>query len=302
MIAANVQAATFLKRHKMPALYRMHGGPDGEKLEKLREFLATLGIPLVRVEKPQPEHFSQLLKKISGRPDSDLIETLVLRAMDRAVYSPDNVGHFGLALPQYAHFTSPIRRYPDLLVHRAIRHVLAGGKPGTFAYSTRNMQQLGQHCSAAERRADEATRDATDWLKCDFMQDKIGEVFEGIVTGVTGFGLFVQLTSFQIEGLVHVTSLDNDYYRHDPVSHRLTGERSGREFKLTDSLRIKVKGVDMEQRRIDFEPETAGADSRRGAAPAGGKKGRRGGGKNKSKSGAKRGKGKSTGSRSRARR
>ncbi len=169
MIAANVQAAKFLKRHKMPTLYRVHGGPDVEKLEKLREFLATLGISMPRVKKPEPKHFSQLLQKVAGRPDADLIETLVLRVMDRAVYSPDNVGHFGLALSEYAHFTSPIRRYPDLLVHRALRHILRGGKPGSFAYSQRNMHQLGQQCSEAERRADDATRDATDWLKCEFM-------------------------------------------------------------------------------------------------------------------------------------
>ncbi|NNF52610.1 MAG: ribonuclease R [Gammaproteobacteria bacterium] len=287
MIAANVQAARFLKRHKMPTLFRVHGGPHADRMEKLREFLATLGISMPRVEKPEPRHFGELLKKVAGRADAQLIETLVLRAMDRAVYSPDNVGHFGLALSEYAHFTSPIRRYPDLLVHRALRHVLAGGGPGDFAYSMRNMQQLGQRCSDAERRADEATRDATDWLKCEFMQDKVGEVFDGIITGVTNFGLFVQLTKFHIEGLVHVTSLESDYYRHDPVRHCLVGERSGLTFGLTDAMKVKVSSVDMEQRRIDFAPATSDRPEERVGKRASGKGAKKGDRKQRKSKGTK---------------
>jgi ribonuclease R len=174
--------------------------------------------------------------------------------MARAAYQADALGHFGLALAHYVHFTSPIRRYPDLLVHRAIKHVLSGEGVERFPYSTKEMDALGKHCSATERRADDATRDAIAWLKCEFMRDKIGEAFEGVITGVTNFGVFVQLEDIFVEGLVHVTSLENDYYELDAKKHRLVGTRTNKIYQLAAPLRVRVLAVDMEQRRIDFAP------------------------------------------------
>src|SRR5579859_2965031 len=253
MIAANVQTAKFLAKHKMPALYRVHAGPDAEGLEKLRAFLGTLGLKLGGGTKPEPAHYAKLLEQVRERPDRDLIQTVLLRSMAQAVYTPENVGHFGLALGQYAHFTSPIRRYPDLLVHRAIRHVLRGGNERNFSYSGGHMEHFGSHCSMTERRADEATRDAMDRLKAEYMRDKQGEEFDGLVTGVTNFGLFVQIKDLYVEGLIHITALPNDYYTHDPVGHRLVGERSGRVFRLTDPVRVRVAAVNVDERKIDFE-------------------------------------------------
>ncbi|HEV2213255.1 MAG TPA: RNB domain-containing ribonuclease, partial [Gammaproteobacteria bacterium] len=209
--------------------------------------------------------YAKLLEQVKDRPDRDLIQTVLLRSLAQAVYSPENVGHFGLALGHYAHFTSPIRRYPDLMVHRAIRHLLRGGNPHNFSYSGSHMEQLGSHCSMTERRADEATRDAMDRLKAEYMRDKQGEEFDGLITGVTNFGLFVQIKDLYVEGLVHVTSLPNDYYSHDAVGHRLVGERSGRVFRLTDPVRVRVAAVNLDDRKIDFEL----------VAPASGQKPRR---------------------------
>jgi ribonuclease R len=253
MIAANVAAARFLQRHKMPTLYRIHDGPSTTKLEKLRAYLGQLGLQLGGGDKPQPEHFEYLLLQARDRADWPILQTMLLRSLSQAVYSPDNQGHFGLALPAYAHFTSPIRRYPDLLVHRAIRHVLQGGTRATFAYSPDNMATLGEHCSSTERRADEATRDAVEWLKCEYMLDKIGNVYSGRVATVTSFGLFVSLDEVYVEGLVHVTALDNDYYHYDPVRQVLRGERTGKTYRLGSTLKIKVVRVDLEERKIDFE-------------------------------------------------
>ncbi len=253
MIAANVQAGKFLAKHKLPALYRVHAGPKEESLLKLRTFLGTMSLKFGGGDKPEPAHYAQLLERVKERPDRHLIEMVLLRSLAQAVYTPENIGHFGLALPFYAHFTSPIRRYPDLLVHRAIRHVLRGGTAQNFSYSAGHMDQLGSHCSMTERRADEATRDALDRLKAEYMRDKQGEEFDGLVTGVTNFGLFVQIKDLYVEGLIHVTSLPNDYYTHDPVGHRLVGERSGRSFRLTDAVRVKVAAVNVDERKIDFE-------------------------------------------------
>lgn len=253
MIAANVEAARFLEKHKIPALYRVHAVPEADGLKELRTFLNTLGLSLGGGMKPEAMHYARLLNKVKSRPDRALIQTVLLRSLSQAVYSPNNVGHFGLALGHYAHFTSPIRRYPDLLVHRAIRHVLRGGNAKNFLYSTTQMENLGSHCSMAERRADEATRDALDWLKAEYMQDKVGQEFDGAITGVLPFGLFVQLKDLYVEGLIHVTSLPSDYYSHDPVGHRLMGERSGHSYRLTDSVRVKVSKVDLEEHKIDFE-------------------------------------------------
>jgi ribonuclease R len=203
-----------------------------------------------------------VLERIRGKSYDTLVETVLLRSMSRAAYQPDNLGHFGLALAQYAHFTSPIRRYPDLLVHRAIKHALSGKKPGSFAYASKDMDRLGKHCSMTEKRADDATRDAISWLKCEFMFDKVGDEFDGVITGVANFGVFVQLQDVFVEGLVHVTSLENDYYEFDAPAHRLVGARSKNVYQLAAPLRVRVASVDMEQRRIDFEPVEPKARSR----------------------------------------
>jgi ribonuclease R len=254
MIAANVCAARFLGRHKLPTLYRVHDKPTEERFNQLKAFLATFGVSFPRVKDLQPEHFARVLERIKGKSYGTLVETVLLRSMARAVYQPDNIGHFGLSVPHYVHFTSPIRRYPDLLVHRAIKHVLSGRKPNSFPYSPKDMDRLGQHCSMTEQRADDATRDAIAWLKCDFMLDNIGEAFAGVITGVAAFGVFVQLQDVFVEGFVHVTSLENDYYELDAPRHRLVGARSKKVYQLAAPLRVRVVDVDMEQRQIDFEP------------------------------------------------
>ncbi|HET9679612.1 MAG TPA: RNB domain-containing ribonuclease, partial [Gammaproteobacteria bacterium] len=252
MIAANVAAAHFLTKHKLPALFRIHDGPQPDRVTELREFLGPLGLHLGGGSKPTPQDYEKVLSKLADRPDKYLIETVLLRSLSRAVYSPDNIGHFGLAHEQYLHFTSPIRRYPDLLVHRAMRHILRGGKAGDFHYTHKAMEALGQQTSMAEQRADEATREAVAWLKCDYMRDKVGEVFTGTITGVTGFGFFVELDDVFTEGLVHVSSLDNDYYRYEATGQRLVGERSGMEYRLTDRVKVKVANVNVDDRKIDF--------------------------------------------------
>jgi ribonuclease R len=253
MIAANVSAAKFLLEHKIPVLYRIHETPSEEKLSGLRDFLGELGLFLGGGDDPQPRHYASLLATASKRPDGHLLQTVMLRSMKQAVYSPDNVGHFGLALEAYAHFTSPIRRYPDLLVHRAIRHIISDKKAKKWRYSTEEMVQLGEHCSMTSRRADEATRDVSDWLKCEYMRDRVGETHQGVISGVTGFGLFVELSDIYIEGLVHVTSLKNDYYQFDAAGHRLTGERTRKVYRLGDSLTVKVVRVDLDEKKIDLE-------------------------------------------------
>jgi len=257
MIAANVETARFLEKHQIPTLFRVHAGPEVDGLKEVRLFLGSLGLSLGGGQKPEATHYAKLLEKVKARPDKALIQTVLLRSLSQAVYSPDNVGHFGLALGHYAHFTSPIRRYPDLLVHRAIRHVLQGGTARNFHYSVTQMENLGSHCSMTERRADEAARDATDWLKAEYMQDKVGEEFEGFITSVLPFGLFVQLKELYVEGLIHVTSLPSDYYSHDAAGHRMIGERSGRIYRLTDPIRVRVSNVNLEEHKIDFEPVTA---------------------------------------------
>jgi len=254
MIAANVSAARFLERRKLPTLYRVHDKPTEERFKELAAFLATFGVPFPQVKDLKPRHYAQTLDRVKGKAYDTMVETVLLRSMARAAYQPDNLGHFGLALEQYAHFTSPIRRYPDLLVHRAIKHALSGKKPSSFAYSTRDMERLGKHCSMTEKRADEATREAIAWLKCEFMSDRIGEEFDGVITGVTNFGVFVQLKEVFVDGLVHVTSLENDYYEFDPTRQRLMGARSKKSYQLAAPIRVRVVKVDMDQRRIDFEP------------------------------------------------
>jgi ribonuclease R len=253
MITANNAAAKFLNRKKIPRLLRIHDGPGVEKLLTLRTFLGELGLHLGGGDQPHPLDYMHLLESVKDRPDAHLIQTVLLRSMSQAVYSPDTKGHFGLALDAYAHFTSPIRRYPDLLVHRAIRHSLRGGNASSFRYSPNDMVALGEHCSANERRADEATRDVNSWLKCEYMMDKIGEEFTGIISAVTSFGFFVELQSIYVEGLVHIASLRQDYFLFDAASHRLYGERTGVRYRLGDSVKIKVVRVNLDDKKIDFE-------------------------------------------------
>jgi ribonuclease R len=253
MVAANVAAADFLLDAEINALYRVHDGPGEEKLADVREFLGELGLSLGGHDGPEPRHYAKLLDSVRDRPDVHLIQTVLLRSLSQAMYTPDNTGHFGLAYDAYTHFTSPIRRYPDLLVHRAIRHVLRNKSVKRFGYSYEDMLGHGEHCSMTERRADEATRDAVDWLKCEYMQDKVGEVFDGIITGVTSFGVFVELDDIYVEGLVHVTSLQNDYYHFDPAKHRLVGERSRKIYRLTDKVRVQIMRVNLDDKKIDFE-------------------------------------------------
>ncbi len=215
----------------------------------------------------EPRQFNKLLQQVAGRPDSQAISMAMLRSLMHAEYTPGNIGHFGLSLGAYAHFTSPIRRYPDLLVHRAIRHILRNGKAGGYSYDGTAMERLGAICSAHERRAEEATREVEAWLKCQYMEDKVGQNFSGIITGVTSFGAFVQIPEMLIDGLVHVTSLANDYYHFDAGSQCLVGERSGGRYKLGDRLNITVARVDLDTRRIDFSladqsGSTAGAKVR----------------------------------------
>ena len=252
MLAANVAAARLFERKKMPALYRIHEAPKEEKLSDLREFLAELALSLPGGKKPTAKDYAALLDSVKERPDQHLIQTVVLRSMQQAMYSSENLGHFGLAYPAYTHFTSPIRRYPDLIVHRAIKHLLAGGSAADFAYAKPELQGIGEHCSSTERRADEATRDAESWLKCEYMEDKIGEEFEGTITSVNSFGIFVELDHIYVDGLVHITALGNDFYHFDPVGHRLTGERTGTGYRLGDRVRILVAAVNLDERKIDF--------------------------------------------------
>ena len=263
MLAANVCAADFLKTNEHAALYRIHEGPTPEKLEALRTFMAEVGFGVTGGDKPHAKDYGKLMNLIKTRPDAQLLQTVLLRSMQQAVYSPDNVGHFGLAYEAYAHFTSPIRRYPDLLIHRAIKAVVNGEK-----YKAKDWDALGVHCSMTERRADDATRDVTNWLKCFYMQDKIGEVYEGTVAGVTSFGVFVALDGVYVEGLLHVTELGNDYFNYDKARHEMVGERTGARFRLGDRLTIKVARVDLETSKIDFTLVSHSSHLKTGIAPS----------------------------------
>jgi ribonuclease R len=286
MIAANVAAAKFLKRSRVPALYRVHPRPPTHKYEELADFLGTVGIVLPSYEDLQPKDLMAILARAKSRPDGALIEAVVLRSQSLATYTADCDGHFGLALGAYTNFTSPIRRYPDLLVHRAIHHALGKRTPADYQYTPTQMADLGRNCSANERRADEATRDVADRLKCAYMERHLGDEFEGVVTGVASFGLFVEILETRITGMIHVTQLPNDYYHYDPRMRRLVGERLRQSFQLADRVRIKVLRVDALERRIDFRlagdaPTRAEQGTRvpdgkpRGPKPGGGKRRRR---------------------------
>ncbi|NTV94206.1 MAG: ribonuclease R [Thiobacillus sp.] len=266
MLAANVCASEFLKKHKHATLYRVHEGPTLIKLKALHEFMAEFGFVLAGGDDPHAKDYADLLAKVKGRPDEQLLQTVMLRSLQQAVYSPENMGHFGLAYESYTHFTSPIRRYPDLLVHRAIRACLAGEtyKPG-------NWETIGAHCSMTERRADDATRDVVSWLKCYYMRDKLGEEFDGVISSVTSFGIFVALDEVFVEGLVHVSELGQDYFHFDAARHQMLGERTGKRYRLGDRVRIKVAQVELETSKIDFvmaEQAPAKPEAAKIAAPA----------------------------------
>ncbi|MCJ7452135.1 MAG: ribonuclease R [Steroidobacteraceae bacterium] len=267
MIAANIAAARYLDRHRVPTLYRVHGLPEVDRLETLRQFLREFGLWLPPAEEITPQHLRDLLTRLGDQPNALLISTAVVRSMPQAVYQPGNIGHFGLALEHYAHFTSPIRRYPDLVVHRGIRQVLRGADPQELVEWHGSFPVLGQDCSFRERRADEATRGAVAWLKCFYMQDRVGEEFDGIVSGVVDFGLFVQLEGLQVDGLLHVSALGQDYFARDRSGFRMVGRSSGRSFKLGDRLRVKVTNVSLDERRVDFELAGAENEPRRSRRP-----------------------------------
>ena len=282
MLAANVCAADLLERHKHPAVYRVHAQPTKEKLTQVRTFLKQVGLNLGGGDSPTASDYAALMPKIKARPDALLLQTMLLRSMQQAVYSPENIGHFGLSYKAYAHFTSPIRRYPDLLTHRAIKAILQGKRydpkiPDSCALNTTLSpaarkqhaqdkavgkkrpdgdlavwEALGIHCSANERRADEASRDVEAWLKCYFIRDKLGEEFTGTISGVATFGIFVQLDSLFIEGMVHVTDLGADYFQYDEARHELRGERTGIRYQLTDRVTVQVSRVDLDARKIDL--------------------------------------------------
>lgn len=284
MLAANVCAADLLERHKHPSLYRVHALPTTEKLNQVRTFLKQVGLNLGGGDKPAAADYAELMTKIKTRPDALLLQTMLLRSMQQAVYSPDNIGHFGLSYAAYAHFTSPIRRYPDLLTHRAIKAILHGKRYTPKGINTSQLntmlspaarkknaqdkaegkqkakpegdlaiwEALGIHCSANERRADEASRDVEAWLKCYFIRDKLGEEFTGTISGVAAFGIFVQLDALYIEGMVHVTELGADHFKFDEARHELRGERTGIRYQLTDRVTVQVSRVDLDARKIDL--------------------------------------------------
>jgi ribonuclease R len=249
MLAANVCAGNFIAEREQPVLYRVHEVPSEEKVAALRDFLAELGLSLPGGAVPRPRDYAQLLERIRGRPDFSLLQTILLRSLMRAAYTPENVGHFGLAFEAYVHFTSPIRRYPDLLVHRAIKALLKNKK-----YTGVEWQDLGRHCSETERRADDASRDVESWLKCVYMRDHVGGVFSGTITGVVPFGLFVTLDDYFVDGLVHISELGRDYFQYDGARHMLFGERTKKRYRLADRLQVKLVRVDVDQRKIDLVP------------------------------------------------
>jgi len=254
MLIANIAAAKFLEKYSKYGIYRIHETPKEEKLKDLHILLSKLGLSLESTDKPTTKNYSSLIDKIRQREDEQMLETILLRSMPLAVYSDSNKGHFGLGFPAYTHFTSPIRRYPDLVVHRIISGLI-NKKEKLLAYDNNSMSELATHCSNTERRAEDASRDAIQRLKCIFMKDKEGKSFHGIVSSVTSFGLFILLDDLFVEGLLHISTLPTDYYHFDPIAHTLLGERNGKIFTLGEKLIVKLIRVDIDERKIDFELE-----------------------------------------------
>ncbi|QCI17359.1 ribonuclease R [Buchnera aphidicola (Aphis helianthi)] len=263
MILANIASARFIKKYQYPILFRNHDRPTEDSVKNFRMTLKELGLSLSGGEVPESVNYSNLLKKIKNRPDYEMIQTILLRSMKQAVYSPENRGHFGLSLSSYVHFTSPIRRYPDLLLHRVIKNILFElnnykkdfKKNKSFKcnlYHINDIKNIGIHCSMTERRADEANRDVMDWLKCDFMEKKIGNIFTGVVSNVVSFGFFVRLNKYFIDGLVRIDSLHDDYYYFDPVRLKFIGKSTKNIFRLGDTLKVKVVSVNLHQRKIEL--------------------------------------------------
>ncbi|MEY8201240.1 MAG: ribonuclease R [Colwellia sp.] len=266
MILANVATAKFIEKHEKPGLFRVHEKPSEDKYRNFVTYLNELGLSLPSKESPEPRDYGDILARVAGRPDQELIQTMLLRSMRQAVYQSENEGHFGLALPSYSHFTSPIRRYPDLVVHRVIKAILEkeaknDANEGSYEYSIEEVIELGEHCSMTERRADEATRDVADWLKCEFMQDHVGDNFTGVISTVTNFGMFVRLQDLHIEGLVHITSLGRDFYHFDDVRMCLTGENSGKKYRVGDEIRVQVAAVNLDEKKIDLRLEGSETES-----------------------------------------
>ncbi|MBD2857951.1 ribonuclease R [Spongiibacter sp. KMU-158] len=322
MLCANVATAKALERAGLEALYRVHKGPSDQKLENLRSFLGEIGLGLKGGAEPTPKDYQALLGSLGERPDAQMIQTMMLRSLSQAVYQPENEGHFGLHYSGYTHFTSPIRRYPDLLVHRALRYLIRGGseercfvaakgatdipRKQMYPYDMAALVGLGEHTSMTERRADDASRDVMAFLKCEFLQEHVGSEFEGVVTAATNFGLFVELQDLYIEGLIHITALPKDYYQFDQAHQRLVGERTRKVFQLGDTLKVQVLAVDLDERKIDLGLVAGAASAPRkkpsvrealamgimpggkgkgSGKPARGSKGPRGGAKGKSAAG-----------------
>jgi ribonuclease R len=269
MILANVSTAKFIEKNNKPGLFRVHDKPSEDKYNNFVSYLSELGISLPKREAPEPKDYCDILAKVANRPDQELIQTMLLRSMRQAVYQSDNLGHFGLALQSYSHFTSPIRRYPDLVVHRVIKSILqqqlnsnetVTANAGLYDYKLEEVIELGEHCSMTERRADEATRDVSDWLKCEFMQDHVGDHFTGVISTVTNFGLFVRLQDLHIEGLVHITALGRDYYHYDDVRMCLTGENSGVKYRVGDVVTVQVAAVNLDEKKIDLTMQLSDDD------------------------------------------
>jgi ribonuclease R len=252
MLMANVATARYLKWHKMPVVYRVHESPMEERLQNLRTFLSDFGLTLGGGDEPTAHDFAEVASKVKGEAYEHLVQTVLLRSMNQAVYQPENKGHFGLNYEHYTHFTSPIRRYPDLLIHRAIRHVWTKQGVEKFAYDENKMAEFGQHCSDTERRADEATRDAVTFLKCEYLSHHIGKEYEAVVSAATSFGLFVELDPLYVEGLVHITELGEDYFHYDNARHCLKGERTGKVYRLGDRLKVQVAQVNLDDRKVDL--------------------------------------------------
>ncbi|MBD3648969.1 MAG: RNB domain-containing ribonuclease, partial [Pseudomonadales bacterium] len=266
MLCANVSAARFISRHGIKGLYRVHEGPDPEQVEYLTEFLSRFGILLSGDAIPSPSDYQMVIDQLRGRKNGHVLQVALLRSLTQAVYQPENKGHFGLNYKEYAHFTSPIRRYPDLLTHRLIKSVIhsrkrdktverfgASVRKNWYPYDDERVLALGEHCSFAERRAETAVYDVLEWIKCDYISDRVGDLHDGVITGVTKFGCFVELEDIYVEGLIHVSTLEGDYFEYDPGSQCLTGKRSRRAYGLGDSVRVQIARVNVDERKIDFE-------------------------------------------------